>query len=106
MRRAAESGHGGAMTAMGRFHLASKYKLKPLGAVPWFEQGIEAGHGGSMEEMAQLYAEGKIVKRNTAEAIRLAKLGARIGHSGSERLLSKLTNQSQSKTLTLTEKKT
>lgn len=90
LRRAAKKGHGGALTALGRFHLKEKYGLERAGAVRWFKLGVAADHGGAMEELARLYHEGDLVERDPAEALRLAEMGRRNGHSGSENLLREL----------------
>jgi len=93
LRRAAEKGHGGAMTSLGRYHLEEKYGLQKAGAVRWFELGVAANHGGSMEELARLYAAGVLVRKDPVEALRLAKIGSRIGHSGSKKLLLELQSE-------------
>ena len=90
LRKAAEQGHGGAITAIGRFHLEEKYTLKQEEAVYWFKKGVLAKHGGSMEELARLYAAGLLVEENQGEAIKLAEQGSLLGHLGCERLLKKL----------------
>ena len=90
LQKAADRGHGGAMTALGRFHLDEQYGLKQDGAVHWFKKGVVAKHGGSMEELARLYRDGLLVEENRDEAIRLAEEGSLLGHLGSERLLKKL----------------
>lgn len=90
LRRAAELGHGGAMTALGRLHLKEAHGLKRAGAVAWFNQGVEAGHGGSMEELARLCAKGRLVPKDLAGAIELARKGASQGHVGSKSLLKDL----------------
>ena len=92
LRLAARQGHGGAMTALGRFHLSEEYSLQKNGAVGWFKMGVAAEHSGAMEELARLYELGMLVERNHAEAVRLAKRGKKLGHSGSRKLLNKLLN--------------
>lgn len=90
LRVAARRGHGGSITALGRFHLEEKYGLQSSEAVRWFKLGVQAGHAGSFEELARLYDNGMLVKKNRKEAIRLAKEGSRMGHSGSSSLLKEL----------------
>ena len=92
LRLAARQGHGGAMTALGRYHLRQKYGLSEIGAVRWFELGVVAEHSGAMAELARLYELGVLVERNHGEAVRLAKRGEKLGHSGSRKLLKKLLN--------------
>ncbi len=95
LRRAAAIGHGGSMTALGRFHLTEKYGLARSGAVDWLKRGVDAGHPGAMEELARLRAEGQLVEQDTDLAIRLAEQGARKGHEGSKSLLRKLRAQTK-----------
>ena len=90
LRLAAKQGHSGAMTALGRFHLKEKYGLKQFGAVRWFQMGVALEHSGAMEELARLYEQGMLIEQSHAEAIRLAKRGSEMGHSGSKTLLKKL----------------
>ncbi|MEH6525374.1 MAG: tetratricopeptide repeat protein [Sneathiella sp.] len=90
LRKAAENGHSGAMTSLGRFHLEQKYGLPKQGAVHWFDRGVAAGHGGSMEELARLYETGDLVEKDREAALRLAGLGSRLGHSGSQSFLKEL----------------
>jgi len=90
LRRAVSLGHGGAMTAIGRFHLAEKYGLNRNDAVIWFERGVEALHAGAMEELARLYAAGDLVTRDMTRALDLAERGAELGHRGSQTLLTDL----------------
>lgn len=90
LRLAAKQGHGGAMTALGRFHLKEKYGLGRSEAVGWFQMAVALEHGGAMEELARLHEQGVLVAQNHAEAIRLAKRGSELGHSGSKTLLKQL----------------
>lgn len=90
LRVAAKQGHGGAMTALGRYHLKEKYGLEQAGALYWFKMGVAAEHGGAMEELARLYERGVLVEKNHSEALRLARRGSRLGHSGAENLRKKL----------------
>ena len=93
LKRAAEAGHGGAMTKLGRLHLAEKFGLKDTGAVAWFKRGVEAAHAGAMEELARICAEGKLAPKNMDGALKLAKRGSKLGHTGSKTLLRELLAQ-------------
>lgn len=97
LRRAAEKGHGGAITALGRYHLKGKFGLDKPSAVRWFELGVAAGHGGSMEELARLYWDGVLVDRDLEEALRFAEMGSRKGHSGSKSLLKDMQSEGTEK---------
>ncbi|PCJ95821.1 MAG: hypothetical protein COA52_03150 [Hyphomicrobiales bacterium] len=90
LRLASKQGHGGAMTALGRFHLKEEYGLKQSGAVDWFLKAVSLEHAGAMEELARLHEQGILITQNHAEAIRLARRGSELGHSGSKTLLKKL----------------
>lgn len=90
LRRAADLGHGGAMTALGRLHLKQDYGLKRDAAVAWFKKGVEAGHAGSMEELGRLCARGVLVPKDLDGALKLARKGAALGHTGSKTLLKDL----------------
>ena len=90
LRVAANRGHGGSMTALGRFHLEEKYGLQNSEAVRWFKLGVQAGHAGSLEELARLFSNGRLVKKDRKEAIHLAKKGSQMGHAGSSSLLKEL----------------
>ena len=90
LQKAADLGHGGAMTAMGRFHLKEQYGLEQNKALYWFNRGIAAEHGGAMQEMAKIHDKGTLGEKNIQEAIRYARMGSNIGHSGSKRTLKKL----------------
>ncbi len=90
LKRASEAGHGGAMTKLGRLHLTAKFGLKPTGAVDWFKRGVEAAHAGAMEELARICAEGKLAPKNMEGALKLAKRGTALGHTGSKTLLKAL----------------
>ncbi|MBL4906397.1 MAG: sel1 repeat family protein, partial [Sneathiella sp.] len=76
-KSAADLGHGGSMTALGRFHLDEKYDLTRTASVMWFERGSEVPHGGSLEELARLYNLGILVSQNRKKAIELAERGNR-----------------------------
>lgn len=90
LRESAKRGYAGAMTALGRLHLKEKYQLPRKGAVDWFTRGVAAGHGGSMEELARLYLVGDLVGPDPEEARRLARMGAKLRHQGSLRLLEEI----------------
>lgn len=90
LKRAAEMGHGGALTTLGRFHLKGEYGLVQEDAVVWFEKGVAAKHGGAMEELARLYAEGHIVPKDVQKALDLSRRGADLGHAGSKSLFEEL----------------
>jgi len=90
LKSAAKLGHGGSMTALGRFHLEEKYDLPRQASVMWFERGSEVPHGGSLEELARLYNRGILVSQNRKKAIELAERGNRLGHSGSSKLLAEM----------------
>lgn len=95
LHRAAELGHGGAMTTLGRHHLSARYGLNPDGAAAWFNQGVAAGHAGSMAELARLRAEGRLLPRDLSGAISLARKGASLGHLGSKTILESLLAQAE-----------
>ena len=95
LKQAAKFDHGGAMTALGRLHLAGEFGLPKAKAVSWFEQGVATGHGGSMEALARLKAEGKFVPRDIAAAIDLARRGASLGHRGAKSYLRTLLSASE-----------
>jgi uncharacterized protein len=90
LRLAAMAEHGGALTALARFHLKKKFGLDPTSAVELLERGVAVGHPGAMEELAKLYAEGRFVKKDRNKALELAKKGADRGHQGSTRFLKDL----------------
>ncbi len=90
LRQAAQLNHGGAMTALGRLHLAGKHGLSAKDAVSWFEKGVAARHGGSMEELARLKADGHLTPLDMKSAIQLVRQGATLGHRGSRKLLKQL----------------
>lgn len=96
LRAAAERGHGGSMTTLGRLHLAQMHNLIKEEAVAWLEMGVKAGHGGAMEELARLYEQGLLVDKNLDEAIRLVRMGRNIGHLGCTSLLAQLTENAAS----------
>ncbi len=87
LRESARRGYAGAMTAMGRLHLKERYGLAREEAVDWFKRGVAAAHGGAMEELARLHLDGDLVIRDPEEARRLARMGSKLGHRGSLRLL-------------------
>ncbi|MBL4740131.1 MAG: sel1 repeat family protein [Sneathiella sp.] len=93
LRSAADRGHGGSMTALGRFHLDEKYNLTRAASVMWFERGSEVPHGGSLEELARLYNLGLLVSQDREKAIEFAERGNRLGHSGSTKLLAEILNE-------------
>lgn len=93
LTRAAEAGHGGAMTMLGRLHLAEQHGLKSDGAVEWFRKGVKAAHAGAMEELARICAEGKLAPKDMAGALKLARRGTSLGHTGSKTLLQALLKQ-------------
>lgn len=93
LKRAAEAGHGGAMTKLGRLHLKEQHGLKKAGAVAWFRQGVKAAHAGAMEELARICAEGKLAPMDMAGALKLARRGSSLGHTGSKTLLQALLKQ-------------
>lgn len=93
LTRAADAGHGGAMTMLGRLHLAEKHGLKKAGAVEWFRKGVKVAHAGAMEELARICAEGKLAPKNMAGALKLARRGMALGHTGSKTLLQALLKQ-------------
>ncbi|MEM9473370.1 MAG: tetratricopeptide repeat protein [Pseudomonadota bacterium] len=93
LTRAADAGHGGAMTKLGRLHLAEQHGLKSDGAVAWFRKGVKAAHAGAMEELARICAEGKLAPKDMAGALRLARRGTALGHTGSKTLLQALLKQ-------------
>ena len=90
LKRAGETGHGGALTTLGRLHLKEKHGLPKTDAVSWFEKGVAAKHGGAMEELARLYADGELVPKDLGKAYDLARKGSAIGHKGSKTLLDQL----------------
>lgn len=90
LRLAADSKHGGALTALARLHLRKRFDLKPEDALGMLREAVEGGHPGAMEELGRLYAEGILVSKDTEKAIELAKKGADRGHQGSSKLLKKL----------------
>ena len=96
LKLAAKAKHGGAMTALGRFHLAERFGLGAAEALPYLRDGVSVGHPGAMEELARLYAEGRLVEKDLPQAISLAQKGADRGHKGSSKLLEKLTAASKS----------
>ncbi|MEM7424572.1 MAG: tetratricopeptide repeat protein [Pseudomonadota bacterium] len=93
LKRAAEAGHGGAMTKLGRLHLKQLHGLKKDGAVAWFQKGVKASHAGAMEELARICAEGKLAPKDMAGALKLARRGSSLGHTGSKTLLQALLKQ-------------
>ncbi len=93
LSRAAGAGHGGAMTMLGRLHMAEKYGLKKDAAVEWFRKGVKAAHAGAMEELARICAEGKLAPKDMAGALKLARRGTSLGHTGSKTLLQALLKQ-------------
>jgi uncharacterized protein len=90
LRLAAMAEHGGALTALARYHLKEQFGLEPISAVELLERGVAVGHPGAMEELAKLFAEGRLVKKNRSKALELAKKGADRGHQGSSRFLKEL----------------
>ncbi len=96
LNRAAALGHGGAMTKLGRLHLKEAHGLEKTGAVAWFRQGVQAAHGGAMEELARIRAEGKLAPKDLDGALKLARRGSELGHTGSKNLLQALLKQSAS----------
>ena len=90
LTRAANSGHGGAMTKLGRLHLTQKFGLEKSGAAGWFKRGVVAAHPGAMEELARIRAEGKLAPKDVDSAFKLARRGAALGHTGSKSLLKTL----------------
>jgi TPR repeat protein len=90
LNESADRGYAGAMTALGRLHLAQWQGLDPALALGWFERGVAAGHGGSMEELARLFLVGQLVSKDLTKAEKLAAHGAKLKHSGSVRLLEKM----------------
>lgn len=90
LEMAAELGHGGAVTSLGRLHLKKTFGLSEDGAVAWFEKGVSLRHPGSMEELARLLTEGRLIAQDQARALKLAQKGAKMGHEGSKTLLSEL----------------
>jgi TPR repeat protein len=95
LRMASELGHGGAITDLGRLHLKQFLGLSDLEAIGLFERGVALRHPGSMEELARLLAEGRLVEKDTARALKLSRDGAKLGHKGSQSLLSELKAQAQ-----------
>lgn len=94
LRLAASAGHGGAMTALGRLHLAEFQELDQAGAVDWLRRGVDTGHAGAMEELGRLLAEGRLIEKDLPAAIALAKRGAGQEHQGSKALLETLEKDS------------
>jgi TPR repeat protein len=90
LRMAAELGHGGAVTDLGRLHLKRAYGLSQAEAVGFFEKGILLRHPGSMEELARLLAEGRLIEQDPKRARKLAQEGAKLGHDGAKALLAEL----------------
>ena len=91
-RESARRGYAGAMTALGRLHLESRFGLAPDEAVLWFQRGADAGHAGSMAELAKLLRSGDLVEPDLTRARELALKGAELGHLGSRRLLEEIDN--------------
>ncbi|MGA9541262.1 MAG: tetratricopeptide repeat protein [Methyloceanibacter sp.] len=96
LRMAAELGHGGAVTGLGRLHLKRAHGLSDVEAVGLFEKGVALRHPGSMEELARLLAEGRLVTKDPTRAYELAQEGAKLGHKGAKALLSELETKIQS----------
>lgn len=90
LTRAANKGHGGAMNSLGKFHLSQKYNLERIGAIHWFNKGVNAAHGGAIEQLAKLYLKGDLVEKNLEKAVELLQKGISQGHSGSARLLKRI----------------
>jgi len=88
LRLASERGHGGAVTMLGRLHLAKSFGLSETEAVSFFEKGVALRHPGSMEELARLLAQGRLIGQDKERALRLARDGAKMGHEGARSLLS------------------
>lgn len=88
-KKAADKGHGGAATALGRMHLKQLYGFNKKGAVFWFEKGVKAGHTGAFKELSVIYFEGNLIEKDLDKAIALVTKGANRGDSGSKRLLNK-----------------
>ena len=95
LRMASELGHGGAVTDLGRLHLKKFLGLSDLEAIGLFERGLALRHPGSMEELARLLAEGRLVEKDRARALKLSRDGAKLGHKGAQSLLSELETQAQ-----------
>lgn len=96
LKLAAEAKHGGAMTALGRLHLAERHGLRGAGSVAYFQRGVVVGHPGAMAELARLHVLGKYVKQDRQRALYLAQKGADRGHAGSATLLKELTDPDRS----------
>ena len=75
LRLASERGHGGAVTMLGRLHLAKSFGLSETEAVSFFEKGVALRHPGSMEELARLLAQGRLIGQDKERALRLARDG-------------------------------
>lgn len=91
LERAAELRNAGALTELGRLHLAGRYGLEVSKAAALFKQGVKAGHAGSMLELARLHLSGDRAVLDQKQALKLLKRGAAKGHSGCKKLLAKLT---------------
>lgn len=96
LKLAAKAKHGGAMTALGRLHLAERHGLRGEDSVAYFESGVVVGHPGAMAELARLHVHGRYVKQDRQRALDLAQKGADRGHIGSATLLKELTDPDQS----------
>lgn len=95
LRMASELGHGGAVTDLGRLHLKKLLGLPDSEAIGLFERGVALRHPGAMEELARLLAEGRLVEKDRARALKLSRDGAKLGHKGAQSLLSELEAQAQ-----------
>ena len=69
--------------------------LPVLTMIGLFERGVALRHPGSMEELARLLAEGRLVEKDTARALKLSRDGAKLGHKGAQSLLLELEAQAQ-----------
>ena len=90
LEHAAELRNSGALTELGRLHLAGGNGLDKTKAKSFFERGSKAGHAGSMLELARLHLQGDASQSDQQRAIKLLKRGAAKGHAGCKKLLAKL----------------
>lgn len=89
LKDAANKGHGGSATTLGRMHLKEQYGFRKENAITWFKKAVEAGHTGGYKELAILYYQGDIVDKDLDKAIALVQKGANRGDTSSKRLLNK-----------------